>query len=288
LQSNIHPEIVSKEHLSHADVKHLLDVARRYHVEIVPEIDVPGHMDAILSEHPEFIARQDTYPGAQLDYTKPAARAFVRDILVEALGVFSGRYFHLGADEFTPYYDAAWDYAQERYGNNPEIGGKDVAIAYINELVALVRSHGKVARAWSDVLAPNGIVERLDRELVLENWIDRGTHAAELSQAGFSLLNGNWECTYSKPADVILSDACAPTNFTDGTSVPVEQVRGMKYHVWCDPAEYFCPDEATVSERVRLPLRALAQTTWGSPRLVSNAGELSAVADTLGRSPGFR
>jgi hexosaminidase len=285
IESKTHPEIVSTQHLTLEDVAEIVALAQDYHVEIIPELDVPGHMDAVLAKHPELIAAQDTYPGQQIDYTKSEARTLVHELIEDVIDAFPGRYFHLGTDEFTPFYDAAWDYAQQEYGNNPDIGGMDVAIAFVNELSALVKRHGKTARAWNDVLAPRGVVEQLDTSIVIESWVNRGTTAAAFAGAGFTVLNCNWQCTYSKDEATLLSDACSPAHFADQTTVPEAALRGLKYHVWCDPADEFCPDEPTVSQRVHVPLRALAQSTWGAPRLTADVDAFRELSDAIGAVP---
>jgi hexosaminidase len=286
IESKTHPEIVSAQHLTLKEVAEIVALAQDYHVEIVPELDVPGHMDAVLARHPELVATQDTYPGQQIDYTKSEARTLVHELIEDVIDAFPGRYFHLGTDEFTPFYDAAWDYAQHKYGNNPDIGGMDVAIEFVNELSALVKRHGKTPRAWNDVLAPRGVVEQLDTSIVIESWVDRGTTAAAFADAGFSLLNCNWECTYYTDEATLLSEACAPAHFSDRTTVSDAALRGLKYHVWCDPADEFCPDEPTVTERVHVPLRALAESTWGAPRLTADVDAFRTLSDAIGAAPG--
>ena len=49
LESETHPEIVSDPHLTKADVRELVKLARRHHVTIVPELDAPGHLEAALA-----------------------------------------------------------------------------------------------------------------------------------------------------------------------------------------------------------------------------------------------
>src|SRR5258708_2111996 len=52
LESERHPEIVSTQYYTKAEIHALHTLANKYHVTIVPEIDVPGHLDAALLTHP--------------------------------------------------------------------------------------------------------------------------------------------------------------------------------------------------------------------------------------------
>lgn len=52
LESARHPEITAQEHYSKQDIRDLIEYAARYQVEIMPEVDFPGHMNGILAAHP--------------------------------------------------------------------------------------------------------------------------------------------------------------------------------------------------------------------------------------------
>ena len=93
-------------------------VARRYHVVIVPEIDLPAHAKAITDYNPKLrfaCASMDTghWPGAQkggwmLDITRPEVRAWIKALLEEFIPLFDGPYFHIGCDEWE-YSARQWD-----------------------------------------------------------------------------------------------------------------------------------------------------------------------------------
>ena len=105
----------------------LIELARRHHITVVPEIDMPGHMEAALRPHPEL--RLQNAAGQQeaavLDVTNEAALRFARDLLEEYMPLFPGPYWHVGADEIIPFaaLDSAdtrrpQEHARERYGQD--------------------------------------------------------------------------------------------------------------------------------------------------------------------------
>src|SRR5690606_21374236 len=57
IQSDTHPEVVSRNHLTKAEVKRIVDLAASRHITVVPEIDSPGHLGAVLAAHPELQLR---------------------------------------------------------------------------------------------------------------------------------------------------------------------------------------------------------------------------------------
>lgn len=52
--SDTHPEIVSQQHLTKAEVQKIIALAGQLHIQIVPEIDSPGHLGAVMAPTPSF------------------------------------------------------------------------------------------------------------------------------------------------------------------------------------------------------------------------------------------
>lgn len=98
LASADHPELTASQHYSKADIQALVRLAARYHVQIIPEIDMPGHMDEILAKHPDLALKNAVSPGSRLvaDLANPAAYTLVRQIIEEYLPLFPGKYWDAG------------------------------------------------------------------------------------------------------------------------------------------------------------------------------------------------
>ena len=54
LESTTHPEVVSEQYYTKQQIRDLIALAAQYHIEVIPEIDMPGHMNAILADHPDL------------------------------------------------------------------------------------------------------------------------------------------------------------------------------------------------------------------------------------------
>lgn len=57
IESDSHPEIVSQQHLTKAEIKKIVDLAESRHITVVPEIDSPGHLGAVIAAHPDLQLR---------------------------------------------------------------------------------------------------------------------------------------------------------------------------------------------------------------------------------------
>jgi hexosaminidase len=85
------------------ELKDLVKYARERHVEIIPEIDMPGHMTAAISSYPELsctgaIGWGDTF-SFPLCPCNEETFTFLENILDEIASIFPSRYIHIGVDE---------------------------------------------------------------------------------------------------------------------------------------------------------------------------------------------
>ena len=291
IASTSHPEVTTQPALTHADVTSLLAVARRNHVRLVPEIDMPGHMTAALRHHPELelVNAAGQRQAGKLDISKPAAQRFALDLVDEFSTLFRPRTWHLGGDEYLGIASTPADYALY-----PQLkGGKDAVIDFLNGLAAHLRARGIAARVWSDGLG-DGQAARLDPRVSVEWWDDAPSHSptpGELVAAGHDVLNTGWWPLYyvtggplmshRAPVDQMYEDWSAnqfdgefsprfasPTT-TEHTLDSPKQL-GASLAVWNDDPAAPGATEAAVAAGIRDRLRVLAQKTWGSPQLTDS------------------
>ena len=318
IESESHPEIVSERHLTKRHVRSLVALARRHHITVVPEIDMPGHMEAALAPHPELQLRNGAgVPSpANLDYTLPEARAFAAELVAEYLPLFPGPYWHMGADEYlitvpgfqTPADYAAYphleSYARERYG--PDATAKDGILGFVNEIGTLVRAAGKTLRVWHDGLE-GGRAVVVDPATVVDWWIDTaGPTPQELLSQGHRIMNAGWFPTYyvHGPLGAVRPDMrtayeswevhefYGPFVYDETVQNPPDVVApgeprnlGSKLHVWNDDPEE--ATEAEIAEAIAPRLRVIAQKTWSSPPLTRAYEDFERVGRRFGRAPRY-
>ena len=304
IESESHPEAVSPEHLTKAEVGRIVRVAARRHITVVPELDMPGHMEAALRAHPELRLPDALGERAadRLDVTSPAALRFARDLIEEYLPLFPGPYWHGGADEYMPaaeypLYPALAEHARRRYG--PDANAKDAVHGFVNWMEDLVRSRGKTLRIWHDDLG-GGSVVRVHPEAVVEWWTNVSPLSdlspptpQELLDRGHRVMNAGWFPTYYvnhpafarvRPDMRTAYESWEPHEFygpfvlNEALAYPPETVApgearnlGSKLHVWNDDPGFETDDETARGIRPRL--RVLAQKTWGTPLLTPSYAE---------------
>ncbi len=293
IESDRHPELTSPGALTKSQVRSLLEFARRRHVTVIPEIDMPGHMGALLAEHPGLALRKPGEPAGtgatRLDLTNPSALRFARSMIAEYLPLFRGRYWHVGADEYLPdselaAYPQLATYAQQHYGAGAT--AKDAVLGFVNAIDHFVRARGKVLRAWGDELGDGEAVE-VNPDVVVEWWTPVSPLSdltpptpPELLAAGHRIVNAGWFPTYftgdvgpieGKPDMGAAYEGWKVNRFAGPTVAGAEifprsvvpsgslRVLGAKINAWEDT-------DLRDSELARglLPrLAVLAQKTWG-------------------------
>lgn len=126
------------------ELKNLVAYAKSKGVEIVPEIDLPGHLTALLSAYPEYAA--GTAPTAPATYwgvfdnvlaSTPESLRFIKNVLDEVIDVFDSQYIHLGGDEVPLTHYA---------------GNKEIPHNILRELIVHVQSQGKTAIVWDEAV----------------------------------------------------------------------------------------------------------------------------------------
>ncbi|MFI6281281.1 glycoside hydrolase family 20 protein [Streptomyces sp. NPDC050988] len=302
IASDSHPEVVSKQHLSKAEVRRILALAGSRHITVVPEIDSPGHLGAVLDAHPDLQLRntQGVVSRGSLDISKPASAKIVDDLLNEYAGLFPGRYWHLGADEYRaltvsnpaasyPQLAAA---AKDKYGSGAGIA--DLATGWLNDRADVMRGHERTVRAWNDGFFPGGAVQA-DDDIQVAYWTGKEIGArqpAEYLRAGRELINYNDEYLYYVlgqpnafvyPTGQRIYEQWTPLVVRGTTPVSREyddQILGGYFAVWCDLSASQTQDQ--VAAGIRMPLRALTQKLWDPRKPGMPWAEFKELAGKLG------
>ncbi|MFF5975930.1 glycoside hydrolase family 20 protein [Streptomyces sp. NPDC012769] len=298
IASDSHPEVVSAQHLSKAEVRRIVALAASLHITVVPEIDSPGHLGAVIAAHPDLqlVSATGRTPRGAVDISKPAAGKIVDELLREYAGLFPGGYWHLGADEYVALmsqnpeatYPQLARAATAKYGASGRV--QDLATGWLNDRAAVVRLTGKELRAWNDGFFTGGVVSA-DRDIQVAYWtgkeIGARTPVSYLS-AGRKMINYNDEYLYyvlgqpnqfTYPTGRRIYQEWTPLVVRGTTAVPARydpQILGGVFAVWCDLAG--SQTQAQVADGIRMPLTATAQKLWDARKPALSWAEFRALA----------
>lgn len=289
--------------LTDQQLRDLSAYAATYHVNLVGQVNMPGHMDTAREGLPASYQLLDgsgtPIPGA-LDITNPLAVAWAREQAVRYIALFSAPIWHTGGDEYS-FYDKKMNnpaaqpklaqYAVSQFGPSGTI--EDVYRAFMNDTNTVVKAMGKSMRMWNDDLFTGSVVP-LNSDITVEYWLGGGLTPAQIAGGGNQLINANAGTLYfdehapgANTTGQVIWETFDPGVFEGGQTLPGgaadPHLSGIKLSSWDAASE-----DVGLLERDLAPLqRALAQRAWGSPKLFPTWAQMAATVGAVGRAPGF-
>jgi hexosaminidase len=156
------------------EVRSIVAFAATRHVQIIPEIDMPGHAQAAVAAYPE-IGSIDGYPSVQVSAKwgvnpylfnlEPGTFAFLRNVLDEVLQLFPSRYVHIGGDEAVK---DQWKASATVQARAAQLGIKDAEALqtyFTQEISSYLTAQGRRAVGWDEIMQPG-----LARDAVVMSW----------------------------------------------------------------------------------------------------------------------
>lgn len=142
------------------EIKEIVAYAEERNIEVIPEIDMPGHATAFTKAFPQFDAGYRTVNPADDElYT------VLGNIMKELAEVFPGRYIHIGGDEV---YTGGWEEHPDMkaFMEKENIESfDDIQKHFESRYTDIVVKNGKKAIAWDDVISGD-----LDKENTILQW----------------------------------------------------------------------------------------------------------------------
>lgn len=147
------------------EIKDVVAYAKERHIEIIPEIDMPGHFVAAMTAYPEYSCWPE---GAHalwvtggisndvLNVANPEAVQFAKNILEELCELFPYNQIHIGGDECPT---SAWEgnaLCQQRYRELGLTNYRQLQSHFIKEIGEFLASKGKKMAMWNESITAGG------------------------------------------------------------------------------------------------------------------------------------
>lgn len=142
-----------------AQVRALVRYAAARHITIVPEIDMPGHMQAAIASYPQF-GVTGAHPPVSHDWgvhpwllnVDDRTFGFVGDVLGEVLELFPSSYIHVGGDEAVK---TQWQASKQVQARMHALGIKDENAMqgwFMQRLETWLEAHGRKLVGWDEIV----------------------------------------------------------------------------------------------------------------------------------------
>lgn len=177
-QTRAFPDLATDPYYSQDDLRHLVEYASARSVNIVPEIDMPGHCTVFLDKMPHLKCSNDTMcPGKEELYQT------LEVIISELAEVFPGSCIHIGTDECEP--GEGCPHCQRKLEELDAPGGDRLSLMwyFIRRVNQIVNSLGRTAVCWNDQ-----VHTALPENLVIQAWLP-GSDAPAIARSGWRVIN---------------------------------------------------------------------------------------------------
>ena len=182
------------------DVREIVQYAAERHIEVIPEVDMPGHMMAAMAAYPEFSCQPErTYEvwtqnlGLSVDILNvgnPKAVQFARDVVEELCQLFPGPDIHVGGDECPIMRwekDPDCDQLRKKLGLESFRGLQNW---FIGELAQVAAVHGKGLFAWNESVTSQGadMQPLKDNNVKIMCWVGAQPAARKATSHGLDVV----------------------------------------------------------------------------------------------------
>ncbi len=139
------------------DIRELVAYAKARYVTIVPEIEMPGHSAAALSAYPEYSCfggpyDRDSGPMGIYCPGNDATFTFLQNVLSEVIGLFPGKYIHIGADEVDK---GNWTRCPKCKARIKQEGLKnehELQSYFVKRMERFINAQGRTLIGWDEIL----------------------------------------------------------------------------------------------------------------------------------------
>lgn len=155
---------------SQEEIKDIVAYAADRYINIIPEIDMPGHTNAALSAYPFLGCSGGPYKVMEtwgvsenvLCAGKDSTYVFIENVLKEVMQLFPGRYIHIGGDECPKTSWQSCKTCQLKIKQEQLKDEHELQSYYIRRIEKFLNKHGRTIIGWDEILegglAPNAVV----------------------------------------------------------------------------------------------------------------------------------
>lgn len=240
------------DELTQSEMNTIIAYAKTKGMGVIPCVNTPGHMDAILSAANSLTGKTCSYSGSvrTIDVTNTTAVAFTKALLQKYITYFAGKgckLFNMGADEYA---NDKFTGGSMGFGNLQSNGKYGSYVTYVNEVAAMIKNAGMKPMAFNDGIYFNNNTYSgtFDTDIIICYWSSGWSgyspmSASELASKGFRLVNTNgsyyWvlgksdaQCDANK-AKGFNKNSFPDKNSTSGNSI-ISNPAGSMFCIWAD------------------------------------------------------
>lgn len=235
----------STDELTQSEMDDIIAYANTKGVGVIPCVNTPGHMDAILSAATSLTGTDCSYNGSArtIDVTNDTAVAFTKALLQKYIDYFAGKgckLFNMGADEYA---NDKYTGGSMGFGNLQDTGKYHYYVTYVNAVAAMIKDAGMTPMAFNDGIYFNSNTSSgtFDTDIIICYWSNGWSSyspmpAATLASKGFKLVNtnGDYYWVLGKTDAQCSASKASGFNYKSFPGSTIDAPAGSMFCIWAD------------------------------------------------------
>lgn len=237
---------VAVDELTQSEMDTIIAYAGSKGMGVIPCVNTPGHMDAILSAATSLTGTNCSYSGSArtIDVTNTTAVAFTQALLQKYITYFAGKgcqLFNMGADEYA---NDIYTGGSMGFGNLQDTNKYSYYVNYVNAVDDMIQAAGMTAMAFNDGIYFNSNTSSgtFNTDIIVcywsNGWGDYYTPmpASDLASKGFKLINthGDYYWVLGKPDWQCSKTKASGFNYKQFQGSEISTPAGSMFCIWAD------------------------------------------------------
>ena len=133
-------------------LRELVEYARQRYIEVIPEIEMPGHSEEVLAAYPELSCKGKPYSQGEFCVGNEETFRFLENVLEEVMEVFPSEMIHIGGDEANKAHWKECPKCQQRMRDEGLENVDELQSYLIKRISRFVESRGRRIVGWDEIL----------------------------------------------------------------------------------------------------------------------------------------
>lgn len=261
------------------EVKEVIKYAAIRGINIIPEIDIPGHCRAVIASYPELSTTPDTTRDVAITWgmfnrqnnvlaPNDQTFTFLKTVFDEVADLFPSKYIHLGGDECSKMWWKADPKTQAFIKQKNLKDEVELQTYFINQVTGYLTAKGKSVIGWDEILEG-----KLDSSAIIMSWRGEKGGIKAAKQKHYVVMTPDNVCYFNKyqtkdknvdklkipgyiPLDMVYNYNPVPKETADaGLS---NYILGAQANLWTE----YIPDVQQLEYMLFPRMTALSETLW--------------------------
>ncbi len=162
------------------EIREVVEYAGMLGIDVIPEIDMPGHFSAAIGQYPTLSCFDKTGWGklfsAPICPGKNSTLEFCKDVYAEIFELFPYEYIHMGADEVDKTNWKKCPHCQARIKANKLKDEKELQSWFVHQMEDFFTANGKKMIGWDEIL--EGGMSKTATMMWWRTWAKKAVHEA--------------------------------------------------------------------------------------------------------------